>query len=185
MGSGAWLQYHCISSNPKSSFAWIRHMNESKRFKWRMEAWFTLGYVILRAICFDHHCLFSKLTIRSWSFYGRLHIPLSPAKSFSLFMRRKNMKYMRFSPFPPLTHALTHTGKYACNGTRETGSTWWFNRCKRAEKAHFAFVITLNPVRNQQVVCSSHIASSKQKPHRKAVWKLSVRFLFVSQMRIC
>ena len=33
-------------------------------------------------------------------------------------------------------------------------------------------------IRNQQVVCSSHIASSKKKPHRKAVFRVPARFYF-------
>ena len=47
---------------------------------------------------------------------------LSPAKRISLFMRRKNMKYMRSCLFPPPTHALTHTGKSACDSVRETSA---------------------------------------------------------------
>ena len=48
---------------------------------------------------------------------------LSPKKRISLFSAAQNLKYMRSSPFPPLTHALTHTGKYACNSTPETSPT--------------------------------------------------------------
>ena len=47
---------------------------------------------------------------------------LSPKKRISLFSAAQNLKYMRSSPFSPSTHALTHTGKYACGGARETSA---------------------------------------------------------------
>ena len=63
----------------------------------------------------------------------------------------------------PLTHILTHNGKCRCgNSGTKSGKQNFIPSEKRPRGAETASLGVLDTLRNQQVVCSSHITSSKK-----------------------
>ncbi len=53
---------------------------------------------------------------------GRLRTIPFPCKEFFFVYCSSKYEVHEILSFPPLTHALTHTGKYACDSTRETSA---------------------------------------------------------------